>query len=114
VFQQDLDRLQGWCREKKYDLNARKCKSISFFRESKPVMFLYVIGDSDLERVDVIIDLPILVDNRKIFLNHIESFVVKSARILGSSMTLTRTRRACGRLIKRFIRRELSAFNTTL
>jgi hypothetical protein len=28
LFQQDLDRLQGWCREKKYDLNAEKCKSI--------------------------------------------------------------------------------------
>jgi hypothetical protein len=30
LFQQDLDRLQGWCCEKKYDLNAGKCKSISF------------------------------------------------------------------------------------
>jgi hypothetical protein len=51
LFQQDLDRLQGWCREKKYDLNAGKCKSISFSRESKPVIFQYVIGESDLERV---------------------------------------------------------------
>jgi hypothetical protein len=50
LFQQDLDRLQGWCRQKKYDLNAGKCKSISFTRGSKPVMFQYVIGDSDLER----------------------------------------------------------------
>jgi hypothetical protein len=39
LFQQDLDRLQGWCREKKYDLNAGKCKSISFSRGSKPVLF---------------------------------------------------------------------------
>jgi hypothetical protein len=30
LFQQYLDRLQGRCREKKYDLNAGKCKSISF------------------------------------------------------------------------------------
>jgi hypothetical protein len=57
LFQQDLDRLQGCCREKKYDLNAGKCKSISFSRGSKPVMIQYVIGDSDLERVDVINDL---------------------------------------------------------
>jgi hypothetical protein len=34
LFQQSLDRLQGWCREKKYDLNAGKCKSISFSRGS--------------------------------------------------------------------------------
>jgi hypothetical protein len=64
VFQQDLDRLQGWCREKKYDLNAGKCKSISFSRGSKPVMLQYVIGDSDLERVDVINDLGVPVDRR--------------------------------------------------
>jgi hypothetical protein len=30
LFQQDLNRIQGWCREKKYDLNAGKCNSISF------------------------------------------------------------------------------------
>jgi hypothetical protein len=27
-FQQDLDHLQGWCCEKKYDFNTGKCKSI--------------------------------------------------------------------------------------
>jgi hypothetical protein len=60
LFQQDLDRLQSWCREKNYDLNAGKCKSISFPRGSKPVMFQYVIGDSDLKRVDGINDLGVL------------------------------------------------------
>jgi hypothetical protein len=39
LFQQDLDRLQGWCREKKYDLNAGKCMYISFSRGSKSLMF---------------------------------------------------------------------------
>jgi hypothetical protein len=57
----DLDLLHGWCREKKYDLNAGKCKSISFSRGSKPVLFQYVIGDSDLKRVDVINDLGVWV-----------------------------------------------------
>jgi hypothetical protein len=47
LFQQDLDRLQGWYREKKYDLNAGKCKSIAFSRGSQPVLFQYVIADSD-------------------------------------------------------------------
>jgi hypothetical protein len=70
MFQQDLDRLQGWCCEKKYDLNAGKCKSISFFRGSKPMMFKYVIGDSDLERFDVINDLGVLIDSRMTFLCH--------------------------------------------
>jgi hypothetical protein len=39
LFQQDFNLIQGWCREKKYDLNAGKCKSISFSRGSKPAMF---------------------------------------------------------------------------
>jgi hypothetical protein len=42
-FQQDLDRLQGWCREMKYDLNVGECKSISFSRGTKPMMIQYVI-----------------------------------------------------------------------
>jgi hypothetical protein len=82
LFLQHLDRLQGWCCVKKYDLNAGKCKSISFFRGSRPVMFQYVIGDSDLERVDVINDLGVLVDSRMTFIDHIGSMVSKSARIL--------------------------------
>jgi hypothetical protein len=45
LFQQDLDRLKGWCREQKYDLNAGKCKSISFSRGTKRVMFQCVIDD---------------------------------------------------------------------
>jgi hypothetical protein len=40
-------------------------------------MFQYVIGDSDLERFDVINNLGVLVDNRMTFGNHIESIVSK-------------------------------------
>jgi hypothetical protein len=78
LFQQDLDRLHGWCREKKYDLNAGKCKSFSFSRRSKPGIFQYVIG----ERVDMTTDLGVLVDKRMSFVNHIESIVSKSATML--------------------------------
>jgi hypothetical protein len=64
-------------------LNVWKCKSISFSRGSKPVLFQYVIGDSDFERVDVINDLGVLIDSRMTFINQIESIVSKSARMLG-------------------------------
>jgi hypothetical protein len=48
------------------------------------VMFQYVIGDSDLERVDVINELGVIpVDNRMTFVNQIESIVSKSTRMLG-------------------------------
>jgi hypothetical protein len=48
---------------------------------SKPVMFQFVIGDSDLERVDVINDLGVLVDSKMTFVNHIESIVVDCVEI---------------------------------
>jgi hypothetical protein len=96
-------------------------------------MFQYVIGDSDLERVDVI-GVLVLVDSRMTFVNHIESIVLKSARMLGLIKGISRefndpytyktlyvafvrpgleyAYASC--LIKRFIRQELSTFNTTL
>jgi hypothetical protein len=43
------------------------------------VLFQYVIGDSDLECVDVINDLGVLVDSRMTFVHHIESIGSKSA-----------------------------------
>jgi hypothetical protein len=87
-----LNRLQGWCCEKKHDLNAGKCKSISFFRGLKSVIFQYVIGDSDLKRVDVINDLGlgVLVDSRMTFVGHIGSIVSKSARMLGLIKRISR------------------------
>jgi hypothetical protein len=59
-----------------------RCKYISISRGSKLVMFQYVIGDSDLDRVEVINDLGVLVDSRVTFFDHIGSIVLKSGRIL--------------------------------
>jgi hypothetical protein len=53
------------------------------FSVQKFVLCQYVIGDNDLERVDVINDLWVLVDSRMTFVNHIESILSKSARVLG-------------------------------
>jgi hypothetical protein len=50
----------------------------------------YVIGDSDLERVDVIIDLGVLIDSRVTFVNHIELILSKSARMLGFIKRISR------------------------
>jgi hypothetical protein len=92
------------------------------------VLFQYFIGNSDLGRVDVIIDLGVLIDSRMTSINHIELILSKSARMLGFIKRISREFNelyvafvrpglefaSCGHLIKRFIHRELSAFNTTL
>jgi Reverse transcriptase (RNA-dependent DNA polymerase) len=82
-FQHDLDLLHSWCLVNKFDLNADKCKSVSFGRGSKPVVFQYSIGGTDLERVNRIKDLGVIIDDRMTFVSHIEAVVAKSARMLG-------------------------------
>jgi hypothetical protein len=57
LFQSDLDRLSDWCRSNKFDLNAGKCKSVSFRRNMRPIEFVYSIDGTALERVDEIKDL---------------------------------------------------------
>jgi hypothetical protein len=54
------------------------------------VLIQYVIGDSDLECIDVINDLGVLFDSRMTFVNHIESIVSKSARMLGFIKRISR------------------------
>jgi hypothetical protein len=76
----------------------------------------YVIGNSDLERVNVINDLGVLVDSRMTFVNHIESIVVKSARMLGFIKRISRefndpyTYKTLYVALVRFIWRRMSVF----
>jgi hypothetical protein len=45
LFQRDLDRLSEWYRGNKFDLNAGKCKSISFRRNMRPInSFIRLMG----------------------------------------------------------------------
>jgi hypothetical protein len=76
-FQSDLDRLQEWCIRNKFDLNAKKCKTISFTRGKHPIEFYYHIGGHQLERVYGHKDLGVVLDSRMTFLNHIESIISK-------------------------------------
>jgi Reverse transcriptase (RNA-dependent DNA polymerase) len=82
-FQTDLNRLQEWCSSNKFDLNAAKCKTISFRRNKKPIDFVYHIGGHNLERVNEIKDLGVFLDSRMTLLNHIETIIAKSSRMLG-------------------------------
>jgi hypothetical protein len=77
LFQRVLYRLQGV--EKKYDLNAGDMEVYLVFQWVEPgVVSICHCGDSDLERVDVINDLGVLIDNRITFMDHIELIMSKS------------------------------------
>jgi hypothetical protein len=60
-----------------FDLNAGKCKSISFHRNMRPILFLYSIDGTAFEKVDEIKDLRVIIDARMLFLSHIEAVISK-------------------------------------
>jgi hypothetical protein len=63
LFQIDQDRLGEWCRSKKFDLNAGKCKSISFHRNMRPIEIINLINRTALKGVDEIKDLGVIIEN---------------------------------------------------
>jgi hypothetical protein len=87
LFQRDLDRLSEWCRSDKFDLNAGKCKSISFRRNMQPIEFVYSINGTALKRVDEIKDLGVIIDGKMSFLPHIEAIISKSSRMLSTPVS---------------------------
>jgi hypothetical protein len=83
LFQKDLDSLSEWCRSKKFDLNAGKCKSISFRCNMRPIEFVYSINGTALERVDKIKDLGVIMNGMMSLLPHNDATISKSSRMLG-------------------------------
>jgi hypothetical protein len=86
LFQRNLDRLGEWCRSNKCDLNAGKCKSISFRRNMRPIEFVYSITGW---RSKTFKDLEVIMDGRMSFLPHIEVIISKSSRMLGFSKRIS-------------------------
>jgi hypothetical protein len=69
LFQRDLGRLGERCQSNKFDLNAGKCKSISFRRNMRPIEFVYSINGTALS-ADEIKDLGVIMDGNMSFLPH--------------------------------------------
>jgi hypothetical protein len=89
VTKGNIDRFGEWCRRNKIDLNANKCKSISFRRNMRPIAFVYQFNGTALERVNEIKDLGVIMDGMS-FLPHIEANISKSSRMLGFIMRISR------------------------
>ena len=85
-LQSDLDRLCVWAKTWRLNLNASKCKSISFTLRSSPIVHLYTIGGQHLERCDQVRDLGVLLDTKLTFAAHIDATVSKANRMLGMLM----------------------------
>jgi ribonuclease P/MRP protein subunit RPP40 len=59
-LQMDLKGLETWCTENKMDVNASKCKVISFGKSRTKILYSYKINDTMLERVSFIRDLGVI------------------------------------------------------
>lgn len=82
LLQEDLDMLSQWCRIHLMELNIKKCKHMSFYRNNK-INSNYNINSTTLEEVNTIVDLGILLDHRLNFCDHIALTVNKAFGVLG-------------------------------
>lgn len=82
-LQNQLHLLWQWCSQNKLDLNAGKCKVMSFTRKNEPILHHYSLGSSVLERVDVFRDLGVYFDSNLSFSFHVQQIVKSAHKMLG-------------------------------
>ena len=79
----DLHRLVNWSSVWKLKLNVSKCKVFTITLKRSPVINSYVIGNEMLERVSMMRDLGVVLDQKLTFQSHIDCIVNKGNRALG-------------------------------
>ena len=85
-IQAQLDNLCEWSDRWMLKLNPDKCKVLTLTLRRNPVVGVYAIKGVALERVQVMRDLGILLDQRLTFGEHVEHTVRKANRALGMLM----------------------------
>ena len=81
MLQASINCLRQWSNRWLLKLNAKKCKSISFGKDS--IEYLYSMGGSHLEREFNITDLGVILDTKLSFSEHIQSKISKAFCMLG-------------------------------
>lgn len=82
-IQDDLDRVNTWCKHNGMIMNPKKCFHIKYTRKQNLVKSSYVLSGEQLSEVTEIRDLGVVMDSKLKFTSHIDSIVKKSARMLG-------------------------------
>ena len=85
-LQADLDRLHCWSKSWGLTLNPVKCKVLTLSLRRSPVIGTYLIDGTAIERVSVMRDLGVLLDEKLTFGPHIDSIVLKANKSLGLLM----------------------------
>lgn len=83
LIQEDLVRLQDWCRLNKMLLNSSKCYCLSFSRNQNILPTSYHINNVKLEKVSIIRDLGVIFDSKLTFRPQYDNILIKSSRMMG-------------------------------
>lgn len=83
VLQQDIDSLAEWCVSNGMEMNALKCKVITFSKSRTSMSYAYKVNGTNLDRVTSIKDLGVLFDSQLSFNEHISATASKAFAMLG-------------------------------
>ena len=89
--QAQLDKLCSWSEKWGLKLNPAKCKVLTLTLRRTPVMGTYMISGVALERVVVMRDLGVMLDQKLTFGDHVDFTVRKANRALGLLMRTLQT-----------------------
>lgn len=86
ALQEDLSRLDEYCRLNKLDLNPSKCSVTTFSRKRNSILSVYKLKDQILQQTHVVRDLGVIQDSKLLFDEHISHIVAKASKALGFIM----------------------------
>lgn len=91
-LQSRLDKFSNWCDVNRLELSVQKCTTISFHRKTRREVFSfdYSLGGHVLERLEVVKDLGVLLDEKLTFRQHLSAIVDKAYRQLGFLFRMAR------------------------
>lgn len=89
-LQEDLNRLDVYCRINKLFLNYNKCQKITFTWKRYPINFQYHLNNRAVESTDCVKDLGVLMDSKLRFHRHIDYVVKGALRSLGFVIRISR------------------------
>lgn len=91
-LQSRLDKFANWCTVNRMELSVTKCTTISFHRKTRREVFTfdYTLGGHVLERLTVVKDLGVLLDEKLSFRQQQAAIVDKANRQLGFLFRMAR------------------------
>lgn len=82
-LQNTLNRLSDYYSYNMITVNAHKCQQISFTRKPKPFNFTYSLNNTPIEKVNVVRDLGVILDNKLTMSDHVDYISDKAYKNLG-------------------------------